>query len=183
MLNNLFRVIAFLLSIWAIIQNETFLGIFIIVSVLFSFLFKLREKIFIKESIYAHEWELIGTGLVLANALFISFPFFIDSDFALHFWGGIFIALFAIQVINNKSQIINRKSRFIYFLFVLGIVSLFGVLWEFAQFGMDQLKITFELSIIDFQPNPKDTMYDLFANIIGGIFVLLLTFLNKKQNL
>lgn len=174
MLNNLFRVITFLLGIWAIIQNETFLGIFIIVSVLFSLIFKLREKIFIKESIYAREWEFVGTGLTLANALFISFPFFPNSDFALHFWGGIFVALYAMQISSEKGKFKN-------WLFIFGTVALFGVLWEFAQFGMDQLKITFELSIINFQPTPRDTMFDLFADMIGGIFVLLLTFLTKNK--
>ena len=120
-MSDLFRIITFLLGIWAIIQNEIFLGVFIFISVLFSLLFKLREKILIKKSIKAREWELTGTSLVLANALFILFPFFIYSDFALHFWGGVFVALYATQISNEKLKIKN-------WLFIIGAVSLFGVL-------------------------------------------------------
>ena len=173
MLNNLFRSITFLLGIWAIIQNEIFLGALIIVSVLFSLIFKLREKIFIKESIYAREWELVGVSLALANALFIAFPFFSDSDFALHFWGGLFVALYATQIKIEKGKI---KS----WLFILGIVALFGVLWEFWQFGMDNIRIAWDLGLIHFQPSPNDTMLDLIADVTGGVFAILISFINKK---
>ena len=173
-MSDLFRIITFLLGILAIIQNEIFLGVFIFISVLFSLLFKLREKILIKKSIKAREWELTGTSLVLANALFILFPFFIYSDFALHFWGGVFVALYATQISNEKLKIKN-------WLFIIGAVSLFGVLWEFWQFGMDQISITWNLSLINFQPSPNDTMLDLIADMLGGIFVLLLAFLNKRK--
>ncbi len=89
-------------------------------------------------------------------------------DTPLHFLGGLFIGLSAIYLTNYLSRLFGDRNRLEDFIFVLGAVSLIGILWEFFEFGLDYF---YSLGLIGFQSqlSVADTIGDLFFDILGGL--------------
>ncbi len=92
----------------------------------------------------------------------------------MHFIGGISIAYFSFYTINYlQEEKYLRLNKFLLFVFVISLVSLFAVLWESYEFLVD---IIFGFN---YQPSLEDTMADLFIGLAGGMTAILI--LLKKQ--
>lgn len=98
--------------------------------------------------------------------------FFLDAyevlpwlDIPMHVFGGVAIAYMLVLFLNffSEKKFIFIKSKWVYFLVILGFVSLIAVLWEFYEFLM---KFFFGLP---FQPSLEDTILDLFLGLFGGV--------------
>lgn len=120
--------------------------------------------------------------LVLILHVVISFfgfyTFFPNGDIAMHFLGGFSVAVTYFLLINffKKNSMLGKTHWFVCFLFVISLVMLTAVFWEFFEYG---LKIFFGIIT---QPSLKDTISDLLLGFVGGIFGFILTFLTDNNN-
>lgn len=87
-------------------------------------------------------------------------------DSPMHFLGGIAIATSA-YFFWNGAQITSKQFRpiLLKLLFILAIVALAAVAWEFLEFGLDR---TFGTVM---QPSVQDTIKDLALGLLGGSFI------------
>ena len=94
------------------------------------------------------------------------FPWF---DVLMHFAGGIAVGYSFIKILDYSQKEgfvqLNRAARII---FVISLVALTAVLWEFFEFSLTYI------TKMSFQGNFADTILDLFLGITGGIFVSFL---------
>jgi hypothetical protein len=90
-----------------------------------------------------------------------------------HFFGSVTVALLSfayVAVIERYSKV--NLDRFNTFIFIIIFTMALGGLWEIMEFTSDQLFHTIA------QPGLVDTMYDLIFDLIGGIFVATLSYIN-----
>ncbi len=93
-----------------------------------------------------------------------------------HFFGSVTIALLSlayVAIIKRYSKI--KLDKLNTFLFIIIFTLALGGLWEIGEFTLDQLFGTMH------QPGLTDTMYDLIFDLLGGIFVAVLTSLNFEK--
>jgi hypothetical protein len=100
-------------------------------------------------------------------------------DTFLHFTSGILlgftgVALYERLILRNAG---NEISALLIFLFVLGIATLGGVLWEIFEFSCDHLAHT------HMQFGNTDTMKDLIADTSGGLVIALWSGIRTKMKL
>ena len=101
-----------------------------------------------------HVLVLIPSGIYSANEWL---------DIPMHFLGGFAVSLSFIYLLNqnrNKNEI--KIPRSVQFIFIVAIVALTAVLWEFVEFTIDFFLRT------NAQRGLPDTMLDLFLGIVGG---------------
>lgn len=101
-------------------------------------------------------------------------------DVPMHFLGGFAVSFtyFSLIKILQKNNYLSKMNNLIFFIFVISLVALTAVLWEFAEFIID-------LSLkINVQKGLQDTMLDLFLGLVGGIagFLIKDNFLNNTNN-
>lgn len=94
-----------------------------------------------------------------------TYPWF---DIPMHFWGGFWVGLVYFWL-NPQIEILNSwlsklPKYLVDLLFILAFTALVGVFWEFFEFGLD----FFTGDIMRFQGTSKDTMGDLFFDLVGG---------------
>ena len=88
-----------------------------------------------------------------------------DVDIPAHFMGGFsaawsFVLLFKFAY---EEKLIGEMNPLVFFVFVVSLVSLTAVLWEFFEFGLDTFfNLHTQLSL-------RDTMGDLFFGLVGGV--------------
>lgn len=94
-------------------------------------------------------------------------------DNPMHFFGGIatgYAYFLTLKYLQNKNYL--RINSFIRIVFVITLVSLTAVLWEFHQFLLDFIfKLGWQLTL-------EDTLLDMFLGIFGGFFVSVFLELN-----
>lgn len=128
---------------------------------------------------------IFGAIILAFHALFLMIGNFYKiwwADIALHFSGGIFVGLFAIWFIFNKANLPMQKEKlpfYIIFILVVSFAALIGVLWEFYEFTLDEIT-GYKSSKIVMQENLKDTMGDLFFDLLGAVSSLV--FLKFKKS-
>lgn len=127
---------------------------------------------------------IFGAIILAFHAIFLMIGNFYKiwwADIALHFSGGIFVGLLALWFIFNKASLPMQKEKlpfYIVFISVISFAALVGVLWEFYEFILDQIT-GYKSSTIVMQENLKDTMGDLFFDLLGAS--LSLVFLKFKK--
>ncbi|MDP2631315.1 MAG: hypothetical protein Q8P30_00925 [Candidatus Uhrbacteria bacterium] len=127
---------------------------------------------------YNRAFILIMVVLVL-HALGIAFDlysFFDWYDIPMHFGGGFAAAALGLAIwtegiedIRFKGRMVRHLKWWLVPLFVLGIVALISVAWEFHEFLLDQLLSEKPLR----QMGLTDTMADFFFDLTGGVIALL----------
>jgi len=94
--------------------------------------------------------------------VYMFYPWF---DIPMHFLGGLAVALTYATIMKQlqKEKYIGKIPPLAFFIFLISLVALTAVLWEFLEFITDQtIAINYQLGL-------KDTMGDLFLGLIGGI--------------
>ncbi len=76
----------------------------------------------------------------------------------------------------------NKKDSFIFLLFGVSLACLFGALWEFFEFGLDQYSLIKYGVLGGNQAGLQDTMSDLFFDILGAIIAGFAYLPFLKQN-
>lgn len=120
---------------------------------------------------------IAGILVVYAVVLLFDFGFKLTwIDIPLHFAGGMAVAMFAGTFFKNELK--SRSKLFIFF-FLLGSAAFVGTLWEFMEWGIDNLwgiKNGWPKS----QPSLNDTMLDYLMDL-SGAFLVSLIYLRKKN--
>lgn len=104
-------------------------------------------------------------------------------DMVLHFSGGFFIGLVALWLLFNYLNLPIQKEALPYYIILVFIVSftaLIGVLWEFYEYIMDLITGYKSYSIVVMQENMKDTMSDLFLDLLGAAISSVFLKFKKK---
>lgn len=131
-------------------------------------------------------------GLLAINALalvthgYVYYPWF---DMPMHFMGGVIIGYIAlavwsltIQRIVFQKTLSPRVHTVIYFVGILGLVALVGVVWEWYEFLSDCWAV-YQGHVLDAVPaqvSLADTMLDLFLDLTGGAVAFL--FWHKRSD-
>jgi len=128
---------------------------------------------------------------VIIGAIFVSqviaFSFFLYWEFwwfdiIMHFIGGIFIGLLSLYIYYYSDYIEPKHFSFLVSLFIVfGAVSFIGVLWELFEFASDQFAISIGKRVA-LQQEFRDTLGDLFFDIVGGIFAAFIYIYLWKKN-
>lgn len=107
------------------------------------------------------------------------------ADIILHFSGGFFIGLVALWFLFNRLNLPVQKEVLPYYIILISIISftaLIGVLWEFYEYIMDLITGYKSYSIVVMQENMKDTMSDLFLDLLGAAVSSIFLKFKKKVN-
>ncbi len=98
-------------------------------------------------------------------------------DKAMHLLGGMSIAAGTIPALNYfKSQSwIGFINPLLFMVFIIAIVALTAVGWEFFEFILDHTLRT------NMQPSVADTMGDLLCGLIGGTLIALAIIKSNKD--
>ena len=103
---------------------------------------------------------LIVHAIAFANNAYVSHPWI---DIPMHFAGGLaaaFMVYCLLRIAENKNKL--KTTIYLKFLFVISIVSLIAVGWEFMEFTFDSLISS------NFQMGIADTTGDLFMGLLGA---------------
>ena len=100
--------------------------------------------------------------LDLVFDVYDKFPWFAS---VMHFSGGIMLGITFFLLLNylDKEKYFE-SDKFMRFIFVISLVSLFAIFWEFYEF------IVVEMFDLDWVLTYEDTIWDLFVDLLGGIF-------------
>ena len=108
--------------------------------------------------------------LMLFSDFYFKFP---SGDIFMHFIGGAAISFTYFLSLNYlQKQNYFKMNKFIRMIFVLALVSLTAVFWEFFEFSAEYL------TGFNLQGSLNDTMVDLFLGLFGGL--LAVVFLEAK---
>lgn len=94
------------------------------------------------------------------------------ADNVLHFSGGFLAGSFALWFIFNSGRFLlptEKLPTYIIVITVLGFAALIGTLWEFMEFIMDEIIGYKSYSPIVMMENFKDTISDLFFDLLGAL--------------
>lgn len=127
--------------------------------------------------------------LIHAVAIYFSLYWIVDwLDIVMHFLGGIWLSLIALWLFYFSGKMNVSGISFGWQLFFLvGLVALGGVLWEFFEFIFDNIFLANNIGgiIISLpgcvQLGVADTMLDLLFDLLGGLIGGLI-FLKKIKN-
>ncbi len=124
---------------------------------------------------------MIAIALLPGAALFFMHVFFINIglyawdglpwfDIPMHLLGGAVTAwaVFAFFLDATRRPSIPKLPRWCILFMVVGGVALVGIIWEFAEFGVDVLRGS------SLQGGLVDTMKDLFDDLVGGALTALI---------
>jgi len=103
------------------------------------------------------------------------------TDDVMHFLGGISLGI-SYPLFLKYLQIqgfLGKMHKYIFFVFVISLISITAVGWEFFEFGLDIVYPRENLG--SRQPSLPDTMYDLILGLTGGAigFFIGLKYLKK----
>ena len=85
-------------------------------------------------------------------------------DIPMHIIGGLLIGASFYLTLNYLEEMgLIKLNKFVRFVFVVSLVALFAVGWEFFEFSLTQI------TGYGFQGDLLDTMKDLFMGISGGL--------------
>ncbi|MEK6842271.1 MAG: hypothetical protein AABX84_00490 [Nanoarchaeota archaeon] len=109
--------------------------------------------------------------LDLVFDIYTKFPWFGNI---MHFSGGIVLGFTFFPLLNylNEEKYL-KLDKIMKFIFVLSLVGLFAIFWEFYEFTM------VNVFSVNWQMTYGDTIIDLFLGLIGGIIASAI-FLWKK---
>ena len=88
-------------------------------------------------------------------------------DIPMHFFGGAAIAFSFILILDRCKDEIIIKDKFIKILFIVSLVALTAVLWEFWEHLVNYL------FTLEWYFTLRDTLEDLFLGILGGLIIAL----------
>ena len=117
---------------------------------------------------------------LVALGAFDAYTRFASLDLFMHFLGGVVMAFFLHQASINASRLglIGPHHPMTHRLLVFTTTCTIALLWEFAEFILDQTLGT------NSQPGIDDTMTDLFFGVVGaGAFTLFTAFLGRYPRL
>lgn len=85
-------------------------------------------------------------------------------DMPMHFFGGASIGItYSLLLIKmQQDNYLAKLDKIMMLVFIISMIGLTAVLWEFLEFGSDQIFGT------TMQPSIRDTMMDLFLGLLGG---------------
>lgn len=118
---------------------------------------------------------LILHGLFTIAGLYESFWWW---DIPMHFLGGIAIAIASYYLLQHfeHRNLLEIRSKVIYFLIIISIVGLSAVAWEIFEFFIDQF-----LNLVYMQMSLKDTLKDICMGILGGNIIAALVIFKKNK--
>lgn len=97
-------------------------------------------------------------------------------DIPMHYLGGIAIGMFAIALwldgiseIKFKGRLARHLDWWLVPIFVLGVVSMVAIAWEWHEFALDVLITGAPVR----QPDIADTMLDFLMGMLGGVTSLI----------
>ena len=105
----------------------------------------------------------------------IDVPWWLSIIF--HFAGGLATAWSALMVYGfyQKKFKLKIRPQFLFYLFLISLVALVGILWEVYEYIHDCF------SPIVFQPSLTDTMSDLAADLLGAIAFVGILFFRRQR--
>ena len=103
-------------------------------------------------------------------------------DIPMHFLGGIAIGIsyFLFLRFLQRNNYLGSMHNLVFFVFVISLVSLTALGWEFFEFFLDLLYPMKE-GLGTSQPTVQDTMTDLLIGLTGGFIGYLLTLKHYKR--
>lgn len=103
-------------------------------------------------------------------------------DILMHILGGAFVGLIILYIYYQSTYVEPRHfSKIFVFLLVLSSTALIGVLWEFFEFFIDEyVAVSGWLTLIG---GVRDTLEDLFFNLVGSIASAIIFITTWKKNL
>jgi len=110
--------------------------------------------------------------ILLINIPFVYFriyPMFPGLDFVMHLLGGGTLAYSFFLVLKRLNKEIIINDFFIKIVFVVSLISLCAVFWEFLE-GIIYLTLT-------------NTVWDLFFGVVGGLIIAIILELKEKERL
>lgn len=115
----------------------------------------------------------LHTILIKILDIYLLYPWF---DIPMHFVGGLAVSTSYFLLLKHaqKKNYLGKMHETAFFAFVIALVGLTAVLWEFAEFIADAvIQINSQLSL-------ADTMADLFLGLVGGVVGFFAMFLSRK---
>lgn len=97
-------------------------------------------------------------------------------DIPMHFFGGVAIAFFFARAyrVAEEMDFLGRPSALLYPIAVFALTCSAAVFWEFAEFLSDRFFHT------QMQDGLEDTLFDMFLGIVGGITLLVISWLSSR---
>ena len=128
---------------------------------------------------YKKDWIIIFLLLIIVLSIDViagkaGLYYTIDIfDDVMHFGGGLAIAIVYVLLLKivQEEKVTGEMNPLISFMFVVSLVALTAVAWEFYEYLLD----VFLPSEFLRQPSIKDTMGDLFLGLVGGSLGFLIT--------
>jgi hypothetical protein len=170
----------FIFFIYSILKNDFLWSIFTLIMVIICFIPTLIRNflkiqvpylfdIFISLAFIFH----IGNGLLDINYLYPIYNKFT------HFFSAVVVAFIFLNIIFIFNEYYRGIAVNIFkILFDVVVITMaFGVIWEFMEWTGDFL---FNLNA---QPSLNDTMGDLFADTLGGLFIALIGYFLIKRGI
>lgn len=96
-------------------------------------------------------------------------------DILMHFLGGLWVAMVFGYLNQRFFKLPNFWTRVI---LTFSFVALIGILWEFFEFSLDNLFFLKKWG--PFQGGLSDTMGDLFFDLLGGLFFLIIDHVRSR---
>lgn len=87
------------------------------------------------------------------------------ADVLMHFTGGVFIGMSYVMLLGllQKEGHVGKMNKIAFFTFIISLVALTALVWEFGEFSSD---LIFDTKV---QVSLSNTMQDLFLGVCGGI--------------
>ncbi|MFT3895197.1 MAG: hypothetical protein QM730_26525 [Anaerolineales bacterium] len=106
----------------------------------------------------------------IASGIFHLYTVFPHADIPFHYLGGFSIAFTSVQIVVHleKEQYISPLNKSVCMILVFSLTATATVLWEFAEFTLDQVVGT------NVQISLANTMQDQFMGILGGLTWILI---------
>jgi len=100
--------------------------------------------------------------LIVPLNFYVFYPWI---DIPMHFLGGLSVCLSYLALLKEarKEKYLGEMKKFVLFVFIISMVAITAVLWEFFEFSIDLIFKT------QAQGGLADTMSDLFFGLVGGI--------------
>lgn len=127
-------------------------------------------------SLFAFPTLVLIAHFIASKGLHL-YAIFPNLDVPFHFIGGLSIAYMTSQIIpyfEKEGILSNPIGREIFALLLFSVTATATVLWEFAEFAIDQWLNT------NIQLNLANTMQDQFMGILGGVVWMLLFFTKQR---
>ncbi len=141
----------------------------------------MTSKAFAKES---RLFYIIFLGIITFSVLdilgiILLYQAIVWYDILLHGLSGVWIGFAAwVWLHCSHNELHSHRSADAFF--ILGVVALVGVLWEFFEFSIDTL-VASVWDIPMLQGGTTDTMSDLFMDLLGGVGVIIFRFTHKRK--